>query len=239
MVENNSVQKPTFALYRKLEENKEAKIVRYPHEFHFSKVINEGVRRAKGEYLILMNNDVTVRSGDWIERLLAQVARPEVGVAGPKLLYPDGRVQSAGIVVGLMGYAGSMMVAENGEDPGYMGRAVLTQDVSAVTAACMMVKREAFLAVGGFPDEYSVALGDVDFCLSLGEHGYRIVLEPAAVMIHHESLTRGGEDTKEKKKRFAEEQALFRKKRARILREGDPAYNPNLSRRRCDWSQQT
>ncbi len=239
VVENNSVQKPTFALYRKLEENKEAKIVRYPHEFHFSKVINEGVRRAKGEYLILMNNDVTVRSGDWIERLLAQVARPEVGAAGPKLLYPDGRVQSAGIVVGLMGYAGSMMVAENGEDPGYMGRAVLTQDMSAVTAACMMVKREAFLAVGGFPDEYSVALGDVDFCLSLGEHGYRIILEPAAVMIHHESLTRGGEDTKEKKKRFAEEQALFRKKRARILREGDPAYNPNLSRRRCDWSQQT
>ena len=120
-----------------------------------------------------------------------------------------------------------------------MGRAVLTQDMSAVTAACMMVKRKAFLEAGGFPDEFAVALGDVDFCLSLGKQGYRIVFEPAAVMIHHESLTRGQEDTKEKKKRFASERARFQKKWSRLLKEGDPAYNPNLSRRRCDWSQQT
>ena len=239
VVENNSRQKQTSDLYRKLEEKKEARIVRYPKEFHFSRVINEGARQAAGEYLILMNNDVTVRTGDWIERLLAHVSRPGIGAAGPKLLYPDGRVQSAGIVTGIMGFAGSMMVAEDGNDPGYMGRAVLTQDISAVTAACMMVRRTAFREAGGFPNEFSVALGDVDFCLSLGDRGYRIVFEPSAVMIHHESLTRGAEDTKEKKKRFAAEKALFRKKRARLLKEGDPAYNPNLSRRRCDWSQQT
>ena len=239
VVENNSRQKQTFDLYRKLEENKEARIVRYPDAFHFSRVVNEGVRKAKGDYLILMNNDVTVKSPDWIEHLLAQVSRPEVGAAGPKLLFPDGRVQSAGIVTGIMGYAGSMMVMEEGENPGYMGRAVLTQNMSAVTAACMMVKKEAFLQAGGFPDDFGVALGDVDFCLSLGECGYRIVFEPAAIMIHHESLTRGAEDSKEKKKRFADEKARFRKKRALILKKGDPAYNPNLSRRRCDWSQQT
>ena len=239
VVENNSRQKQTFELYRKLEENREARIVRYQGAFHFSRVINEGVRKAKGEYFVLMNNDVTVRTGDWIERLLAQVSRPETGAAGPKLLYPDGRVQSAGIVAGIMGYAGSMMVAEDGNDPGYMGRAVLVQDLSAVTAACMMVRRDAFFKVGGFPDEFSVALGDVDFCLSLGEAGYRIVFEPTAVMIHHESLTRGAEDSREKKKRFAAEIERFRKKHSRILKEGDPAYNPNLSRRRCDWSQQT
>ena len=180
-----------------------------------------------------------MKTPDWIERLLAHVERPEVGAAGPKLLYPDGRVQSAGIVTGIMGFAGSMMVAEDGDAPGYMGRAVLTQDLSAVTGACMMVKRKAFLEAGGFPDEFSVALGDVDFCLSLGKKGYRIVFEPSALMIHHESLTRGAEDSKEKKKRFARERALFCKKHARLLKEGDPAYNPNLSRRRCDWSQQT
>ncbi len=239
VVENNSRQKQTMEFYRKLENSNEARIVRYAGEFHFSRVINEGVRNAGGEYIILMNNDVTVRTPDWIERLLAHVSRPEVGAAGPKLLYPDGRVQSAGIVAGIMGFAGSMMVAEDGGAPGYMGRAVLTQDMSAVTAACMMVKRKAFLEAGGFPDEFAVALGDVDFCLSLGKQGYRIVFEPAAVMIHHESLTRGQEDTKEKKKRFASERARFQKKWSRLLKEGDPAYNPNLSRRRCDWSQQT
>ena len=239
VVENNSVKTQTMELYRQLEENKEARIVRYIGEFHFSRVINEGVKRAQGDYIILMNNDVTVRTPDWIERLLAHVSRPEVGAAGPKLLYPDGRVQSAGIVAGIMGYAGSMMVAEDGDASGYMGRAVLTQDMSAVTGACMMVKRRAFLEAGGFPEELAVALGDVDFCLSLGQKGYRVVFEPAAVMIHHESLTRGAEDTKEKKKRFAREKAVFRKKWSALLREGDPAYNPNLSRRRCDWSQQT
>ncbi len=239
VVENNSRQRQTLELYRKLEANKDARIIRYPHAFHFSRVINEGVRRAKGDYLILMNNDVTVKTPDWIERLLAQVSRPEVGAVGPKLLYPDGRVQSAGIVTGIMGFAGSMMVAEDGDDPGYMGRAVLAQDMSAVTAACMMVRRDTFLAAGGFPDEFSVALGDVDFCLSLRDAGYLVVFEPSAVMIHHESLTRGAEDTREKKKRFEKEKAIFKKKRALILKKGDPAYNPNLSRRRCDWSQQT
>lgn len=239
VVENNSVQEGTFRLYRKLEEQKEARIVRYPHTFHFSRVINEGVRNAEGEYLVLMNNDVTVRTPDWIGHLVRHVQRKEVGAAGPKLLYPDGRVQSAGIVTGLMGFAGSMMVGADGQDPGYMGRGILTQDMSAVTAACMMVRRDAFEAAGGMPDEFGVALGDVDFCLSLGDAGYRVVFEPAAVMIHHESLTRGMEDTKEKKRRFAAEVARFRKKRSRILKEGDPAYNPNLSRRRCDWSQQT
>ncbi len=239
VVENNSTQEETREYYRKLEEEGSARIVRYRGAFHFSRVINEGVKHAKGDYIILMNNDVTVRTRDWIERLLSQVMQPGVGAAGPKLLYPDGRVQSAGIVVGLMGFAGSMMVGEDGEDPGYMGRSSLVQDMSAVTAACMMVSRPAMGRAGGFPDEYAVALGDVDFCLTLGKCGYRIVYEPTAVMIHHESLTRGAEDSKEKKKRFAMEKAVFCRKWAHFLREGDPAYNPNLSQRRCDYSQQT
>ena len=238
IVENNSVEEKTFEYYRKLEEEDSVRIVRYDHPFHFSRVVNKGVEQAAGEYVILMNNDVTVRTEDWIERLLVQCSRPGVGAAGPKLLYPDGRVQSAGIVVGLMGFAGSMMVLEDGEDPGYMGRAGLVQNMSALTAACLMVKRSVFLEAEGFADDLPVALNDVDFCLKLTKAGYRNVLEPTAVMIHHESLSRGLEDTSAKKKRFEREKAVFRKRWASILKNGDPAYNPNLSRRKCDWSQQ-
>ena len=238
VVENNSVEEKTFEYYEKLEEEGSARIVRYDHPFHFSRVVNKGVEQAAGEYVILMNNDVTVRTEDWIERLLRQCSRPGVGAVGPKLLYPDGRVQSAGIVVGLMGFAGSMMVLEDGDDPGYMGRAGLVQNMSALTAACLMVKRSVYLEAGGFADDLPVALNDVDFCLKLTKDGYRNVLEPTAVMIHHESLSRGMEDTSAKKKRFEKEKAVFRKRWASILKNGDPAYNPNLSRRKCDWSQQ-
>lgn len=239
IVENNSTQPQTFDYYRKLEAEGTARIVRYDHPFHFSRVVNEGVRNARGEYVILMNNDVTVRTPDWIERLLAHCQRQGVGAAGPKLLYPDGRVQSAGVVAGIMGYAGSMMVLEDGEDPGYMGRGALTQNMSALTAACMMVKKDIYRRTGGFADDLPVALNDVDFCLKLVREGYRNVLDPTAVMIHHESLSRGYEDTSEKKARFNKEKAVFRKRWAEFLKKGDPAYNPNLSKRRCDWSQQT
>ena len=239
IVENNSTQEETFDYYRKLEEEGSARVIRYDHPFHFSRVINEGVRHAEGEYVILMNNDVTVRTPDWIERLLGHCMRDGVGAAGPKLLYPDGRVQSCGVVAGIMGYAGSMMVLEDGEAPGYMGRAALTQNMSALTAACVMVSREVFLQVGGFADDLPVALNDVDFGLKLVRAGYRNVLDPSVVLIHHESLSRGAEDTPEKKRRFEREKAVFRKRWAALLRDGDPAYNPNLSRRKCDWSQQT
>lgn len=239
VVENNSVEERTFACYAKLEEEGSARVIRYPQPFHFSRVVNEGVRQARGEYVILMNNDVTVLTPDWIERLLGHCQRPGIGAAGPKLLYPDRSVQSAGIVAGLMGFAGSMMVLEDGEDPGYMGRACLTQNMSALTAACMMVRRSVYREAGGFADDLPVALNDVDFCLKLVQAGYRNVLEPAAVMIHHESLSRGAEDTPDRKRRFEKEKAVFRKRWAGFLRDGDPAYNPNLSRRKCDWSQQT
>ena len=238
IVENNSTEEETFDCYRKLEEEGDVRVVRYEGAFHFSRIVNKGVKEAHGEYIILMNNDVTVRTNDWIERLLAHCSRPGIGAAGPKLLYPDGRVQSAGIVVGLMGFAGSMMVLEDGEDPGYMGRAGLVQNMSALTAACLMVRRSVYLEEGGFAEDLPVALNDVDFCLKLQEAGYRNVLEPTAVLIHHESLSRGQEDTPDKKRRFEKEKAVFRRKWASLLRDGDPAYNPNLSRRRCDWSQQ-
>lgn len=187
--------------------------------------------------MVLMNNDVTVKTTDWVERLLGQCCRREVGAAGPKLLYPDGTVQSAGIVTGLMGFAGSMMVGEAGDDPGYMARACVAGDMSAVTAALMMVRKDVFEKVGGFPDDLAVALGDVDFCLKVREAGFRIVFDPTVVMVHHESKSRGYENTREKRKRFGREKKIFQKRWEHVLKEGDPYYNPNLSDRKCDYSQ--
>ena len=184
-----------------------------------------------------MNNDVTVRTADWIERLLGSCQAEGVGAVGPKLLYPDGKVQSAGIVTGLMGFAGSMMVGADGDDPGYMNRAAVLQNVSALTAACLMVKKSVFRSAGGFSPELAVALNDVDFCLRLLELGYRNVFEPTALLTHHESMSRGQEDTPEKKKRFEDEKKFFVRRWKKFLKAGDPFYNPNLSDRKCDWSQ--
>ena len=212
------------------------RVVRYREKgFHFSAIINEGVREAAGDYVVLMNNDVTVKTPDWIERLLSQCMREKVGAVGPKLLYPDGTVQSAGIVIGIMGFAGSMMVDGKNEDPGYMNRAAAVSRMSAVTAACMMVSREAFWRAGGFSMEFPVALNDVDFCLRLGEAGYHVLFEPTAELYHHESASRGYENSREKSKRFENEKRHFRKKWEKTLKEGDPHYNPNLSLRTCHY----
>lgn len=243
IVENNSEKEETFAFYRTLEKqgcyrSLPVRVIRYRKRgFHFSEIVNLGVSAARGEYVVLMNNDVTVKTTDWVERLLGQCCRREVGAAGPKLLYPDGTVQSAGIVTGLMGFAGSMMVGEAGDDPGYMARACVAGDMSAVTAALMMVRKDVFEKVGGFPDDLAVALGDVDFCLKVREAGFRIVFDPTVVMVHHESKSRGYENTREKRKRFGREKKIFQKRWEHVLKEGDPYYNPNLSDRKCDYSQ--
>ncbi len=240
IVENNSSEPETFSFYDTLKEGfyrqLPVRVVRYREKgFHFSAIINEGVREAAGDYVILMNNDVTVKTPDWIERLLSQCMREKVGAVGPKLLYPDETVQSAGIVVGIMGFAGSMMVGGKDEDPGYMNRAAAVSRMSAVTAACMMVSREAFWRAGGFSMEFPVALNDVDFCLRLGEAGYHVLFEPTAELYHHESASRGYENSREKSKRFENEKRHFRKKWEKILKEGDPHYNPNLSLRTCHY----
>lgn len=240
IVENNSSEPETFSFYDTLKEGLyrqlSVRVVRYREKgFHFSAIINEGVREAAGDYVVLMNNDVTVRTPDWIERLLSQCMREKVGAVGPKLLYPDGTVQSAGIVVGIMGFAGSMMVGGKNEDPGYMNRAAAVSRMSAVTAACMMVSREAFWRAGGFSMEFPVALNDVDFCLRLGEAGYHVLYEPTAELYHHESASRGYENSREKSRRFEKEKRHFRKKWEKILKEGDPHYNPNLSLRTCHY----
>ena len=230
IIENNSQTREIMAYYKSLKADPKIRICRYPSgPFNYSALNNFGFSKARGEYILLLNNDVEVITPDWIEELLGTCQQPGNGAVGCKLVYPDGTIQHAGIVIGIGGIAGSMFVDMKKEYTGYLHKADLMQNMSAVTAACMMVKAAAYRQVGGFEEKLSVAFNDVDFCLRLGEAGYRIVYDPYAVLTHYESKTRGKEDSKEKVRRFQTEIEYIRTRWTRLLKQGDPCYNKNLS----------
>lgn len=237
IVENNSTERETFELYKKLSKNNKIRLVRWPRGFNYSAINNYGARYARGEYLLLLNNDVrgTISTG-WLAEMLGVCERDDVGAVGAKLYYPDNRVQSAGIVVGIGGVAGSMFVDLPRGRSGYMHKASIMQDMSAVTAACMLVKKAVFDAAGGFTEELAVAFNDVDLCLKIGKLGYRIVYDPYAELYHDESRTRGTENTPEKVRRFQGEIEYMRSHWTEILKNGDPNYNPNLSLKKWNYS---
>ena len=235
--ENGSTQRPTFECYKKLSEMPQVKLIRWKKGFNYSAINNYAAGFGTGEYLLFLNNDVRgTISTEWLTEMLGVCQRPDVGAVGARLYYPDNRIQSAGIVVGIGGVAGSMFVDLPRGRSGYMHKAAIMQDLSAVTAACMMVKREAFEKAGGFTEELSVAFNDVDLCLKMGECGYRIVYDPFAELYHDESRSRGAEDTPEKVRRFQGEIEYFRTHWLSILKEGDPYYNPNLSVKKWNYS---
>jgi GT2 family glycosyltransferase len=237
IVENGSTDRSTFSYYRELSGTPGVKLVRWKKEFNYSAVNNYGVRFATGDYLLFLNNDVRgTISTDWLTEMLGMCMRPDVGAVGARLYYPDNRIQSAGIVVGIGGVAGSMFVDLPRGRTGYMHKAALIQDLSAVTAACMMTKKEVFLKAGGFTEELAVAFNDVDLCLKIGELGLLIVYDPYAELYHDESRTRGPEDTVEKVHRFQNEIEYMRSHWTRILKDGDPNYNPNLSLKKWNYS---
>lgn len=237
ILENNSEKEETFRLYQELvRQDPRVKLISYSGEFNYSAVNNFGAAHAEGEYLLLLNNDTEVIAPDWMERLLGYCQREGTAVAGAKLLYPDGKVQHAGVVVGLGGFAGHVLTGSDREDAGYLRRLITAMEVSAVTGACMMVKRSVYEELGGLDEEFAVALNDTDFCLRAGELGQKVVFVPEALLYHYESRTRGPEDTIQKAGRFQGEIRRFRQRHARILQEGDPCYNPNLSLTRTDYS---
>lgn len=236
VVENNSKTEGIFEYYKEIDGRNGIHVVYWDREFNYSAINNFGIRHAKGDYLICLNNDMEIINGDWIEEMLGHCQRKGTGIVGARLYYPDNTVQHAGIIVGLGGIAGNIFVGLKRSHTGYMHRESLQQNLSAVTAACMMVKREACEAVNGFEETLAVAFNDVDFCLKVREAGYLIVYDPYAQLYHYESKTRGAENTKEKVERFQTEIEYMRSRWITILKEGDPYYNKNLSLSKWNYS---
>ena len=213
-------------------------MVTYEGAFNYSKINNFGETYATGDYLVLLNNDTQVISLDWMEELLMYAQRPDVGAVGAKLYYGDKTIQHAGVVLGLGAHrtAGHSHYRVDYQNLGYMGRLCYAQNVSAVTGACLMVKRSLFEEVGGLDEAFTISLNDVDFCLRLLEKGLLNVFTPFAELYHFESISRGLDDQGEKAERYNRESAMFKEKWKEILEKGDPYYNPNFSLDRSDYS---
>ncbi|HIV25238.1 MAG TPA: glycosyltransferase family 2 protein [Candidatus Scatomonas pullistercoris] len=237
IIENNSEQEETFRYYRKLESsNPRVRVIEWKEGFNYSAINNFGAEQARGEYLLLLNNDTEIINPDCLEELLGYCMRKDVGAVGARLYYGDDTIQHAGVVIGFGGIAGHCFVQQPRGASGYCHRIICAQDYSAVTAACMMVKKSAFREVGGLTEELAVAFNDIDFCMKLRRAGYLIVYNPYAELYHYESKSRGLEDTPEKKERFNREVALFNSRWPEILEKGDPYYNPNLTLESQDFS---
>lgn len=236
IIENNSTEEATFRYYEELRKDERIRVVARTGPFNYSAVNNFGFREAKGGQILLLNNDTEVISPDWLQEMLMYAQRPDVGAVGAKLLYPDGTIQHAGLGIGIKHLAGHYHRHFPGDHPGYMGRLVYAQNMSTVTAACMMVPREVYEELGGLDENYSVVFNDVDFCLRIRESGRLIVWTPRAELYHHESASRGSdEDTPEKLAFFKAETKKFQTQWNAFLTRGDPYYNLNLTRKEEDF----
>ncbi|MBR1477817.1 MAG: glycosyltransferase family 2 protein [Lachnospiraceae bacterium] len=238
IIENNSETAEIEEYYSVLENDPRIRIVRYEGEFNFSKICNVGEEYATGEHIILLNNDTEVITVNWIEELLMYSQREDVGAVGAKLYYPDDTIQHAGIVIGLGAHrtAGHTHYRDARTILGYMGRLCYAQDVSAVTGACLMVKKSLYEEFYGLDENFEVSLNDVDFCLTLLQAGYLNVFTPFAELYHYESVSRGTDEDGENAARYDREARQFKKKWKEFIDAGDPYYNPNLSLDRSDFS---
>ena len=238
IVENNSTDLETFEFYKELEaSNPRVKVIYWEGKgFNYPAINNYGVEHANGDYLLLLNNDTEIINEDCIEELMSFCMREDVGAVGARLYYPDGNIQHAGVIIGLGGVAGHSFLDEAHGELGYFGRAIIAQDLSAVTAACMMVKKSVYMEVGGLDEGFAVAFNDVDLCLKIREAGYLIVYNPYAELTHYESKSRGYDDTDEKRARNMMEIRYFQERWGDFLEKGDPYYSPNLTVAKHDFS---
>lgn len=237
IVENNSTEKETFEYYEALtQKHGNIKIVTWKGNFNYSAINNFGVNYAKGEYILLLNNDVEIINGSCLEEMLMFAQRKDVGAVGAKLYYSDDTVQHAGVILGLGGTAGHAHKHFGRSHPGYMARASIAQNLTACTAACLMMRRDVFDEVGGLDESFEVAFNDVDLCMKIREKGYLVVFTPYAELYHYESKSRGNDSTPEKLERFRGEIDRFKEKWQKQLDDGDPYYNPNLTLTRDDFS---
>lgn len=236
VVDNQSRDPGAVTYLKSISQRTAVRVLTFDCPFNFSAINNFAAREARGEFLCLLNNDTEVITPDWLNKMVGQALQDRVGVVGAKLLYPDGSVQHAGDVVGPGGCANHLHNGIAGDDPGYCNRAVVVQDLSAVTAACLLTKRDLYIRLGGLDERYlKIAYNDVDYCLRVREAGFRVVWTPHARLYHHESVSRGTNDTWRKELRSEFESIVMRRRWRHIMR-SDPFYNPNLNYRQPDFS---
>lgn len=229
IVENNSKKEETFEYYEEIvKQNSKIRVEKYDIQyFNYSAIVNFGVKKAIGEYIILLNNDIEILTSDWIEQMLMYTQRKDVGICGIKLYFSDRSIQHAGVTIGTRGLAGHRYREIEEKDFEKSDYINIVQDLSAVTAACFMVEKSIYEQILGFDEKLAVAFNDVDFCLKIREKGLLIVYNPFAYGYHYESKSRGQDDSEEKQKRFSKEYELFVKRWAEVIRKGDPYYNKN------------
>jgi GT2 family glycosyltransferase len=237
IVDNRSDDPATRRYLQQVTADSRVRVARDDGAFNFARLNNEAVRLCNGALIAFLNNDIEVVDPTWLDEMVARASRPHVGAVGAKLLYPNGTIQHAGVLLGASGgIADHMFKHHSAHELGYFCRAILPQNVSAVTAACMLVSRAAFDQVNGFDETaFAVAYNDIDFCLRLRAAGYLIVYTPYAELIHHESVSRGYEDTPEKRARFEGEASKMLERWGSVLA-ADPYYNPNFSLDRTDFT---
>lgn len=236
LIDNGSDDAKDLAYFSQLAEQGTVRLIKYPNPFNYSAINNYAVQQTTGEYLVLMNNDIEILSPNWLEEMVGHLARPDVGCVGAKLYYPNETLQHAGVVVGLGGVAGHSHKHFPGDHPGYFKRLQVIQELSAVTAACLGVRKVVFEQVGGLNEkDLTVAFNDVDFCLRVKQAGYRNIWSPYIEMVHHESISRGHENTPEKQARFAKEIEYMKSSWGERLLD-DPHYSQWLTLDREDFS---
>lgn len=228
IVDNQSTEADTHAFFEEISLTGRVRVLQYDAPFNYSAINNFGVRHAEGEIIGLINNDIEIVDGGWLSEMASHALREGVGAVGAMLYYPDDTIQHAGVITGLHGIAGHVSVGKRRGDPGYIGRGMLVQNLSAVTAACLVVRRSVYAEVGGLDEGLKVAFNDIDFCLRVQQLGYRNVWTPYAWAYHHESASRGAEDTPEKVARFMDEVKFMERRWGERL-QNDPAYSPNLT----------
>ena len=239
VVDNGSTEHSTLTYLEELRQQDQCSVLPYPHAFNYSAINNFAVSQSTADVVVLMNNDIEVISPDWLKEMVSHAVRAEVGCVGAKLYYPNGRIQHAGVILGIQGVAGHCFRLADHAAEGYLERLQYVQNYSAVTGACLAVQRNIYQEVGGLNDQnLAVAFNDIDFCLKVREAGFRIVWTPYAELYHHESATRGDYDDSEKLKGLRQEAAYMTQRWGELLI-NDPAYNPNLSLSGTDFELST
>ncbi len=237
IAENNSTEEETFKYYENLKNNHyNIFVLEWKNAFNYSAVNNFAAKHAKGEILLFLNNDTEVINENWLEEMIQYAQRKDVGAVGAKLYYPDDTIQHGGVILGIGAVADHAFRYMNKDSDGYFGRLKIVQNLSAVTGACLMMRKEVFSEVKGFDENYPIAYNDIDLCLKVRDKGYLVVWTPYAELYHYEFQTRGLDDNLEKQERVKKEIELFKRKWGKYLEKGDPYYNPNFTLIKTDFS---